>query len=202
MATTAGRGGGQIGWYVLASKLVKDEDVVDVGCGSGAGIKVLTRTARNAFGIDLDPRLAGTNIKIIDISEIPSKSIDVAVCIDVIEHVLEDANFINELIRISRKRIIISTPNWAASRCNWPYHIREYMPHQFVELFAGASKISLYKGSSNGEVYYPVLYRKTYFLINKLRVFSITSQIMRVVNNLIPNSFRIHSHSFLEVYVH
>ncbi|RLA39400.1 MAG: hypothetical protein DRR42_27265, partial [Gammaproteobacteria bacterium] len=119
--------------------------------------------------------------------------------IDVLEHVLEDLDFVENLQRVAQHQILLTTPNYTASRCNWPYHIREYMPHQLVDLFSKKGTVTLYKGTSNGIHIYPVKYQGTYFLFNKLRVHPATSFLARCWNYVIPQSMQILSHLFIRV---
>ncbi len=132
----AGRGPGQIGWYKFCADnfLSGKETVLDVGCGSGDGLRILSQRSLKAHGIDLDPRLKDENIFIMDVTDIASQSYDIVTCIDVIEHVEDDVSLVKELNRIARKGIFVTTPNSTAGRNTWPYHIREYTPFEFYNL--------------------------------------------------------------------
>src|SRR5262245_47521947 len=126
----AGRAAGQIGWYEFATRFVVGKTVLDVGCGLGDGVTILSRTARNAIGLDLDSRLERSNILITTTDQVPDKSFDVVLAIDVIEHVIDDLDFVMQLGRIARQNVFVTTPNWTLSRCQWPFHVREYTPQQ------------------------------------------------------------------------
>ena len=78
----------QMGWYRLASNLAEGKTVLDVGCSAGEGLKLLADRAREAIGIDLDERMKREDlqIQIKSLSEVPDKSTDVSVSVDVIEH--------------------------------------------------------------------------------------------------------------------
>lgn len=166
----SGRGAGQDEWYIFLSKFCKKESVLDVGCGTGIGLKILSMEAKSAYGIDLDERLKNDNILIKPISEVETKSVDTVITIDVIEHVEDYLKFVDNLLRVARHQIIITTPNFTAGRCKWPYHVREFMPHQLVELFANKGRLYLYKGTPGGDIIFEVKYLKLYFLLNRLRV--------------------------------
>ena len=76
--------------------------VLDAGCGLGYGLDILDRTARQASGQDIDPRLANSRVRIAPLSSFPTKSVDAVISVDVIEHIQDDATFVGELARIAR----------------------------------------------------------------------------------------------------
>jgi len=196
-----GRAGTQGGWYEFAATFCVAHEVLDVGCGLGKGLEILARVARKATGIDQDERLERPGIIKMDLSEVPSKSVDTVVCIDVIEHVEDDHSFVQDLVRVARQQILLSTPNYTASRCQWPYHVREYMPHELNALFADQREVHMYKGRQFGDLRYKVTHYSAYVMLNKLRVNPTTGLLTRCYNKLLPVPARIHSHLFLRVVV-
>ena len=50
----SGRTPSQMGWYGFLGDVVEGQSVLDVGCGSGEGLRILTNRATSALGIDLD----------------------------------------------------------------------------------------------------------------------------------------------------
>jgi SAM-dependent methyltransferase len=198
-SVSAGRGPGQLPWYRFASGLVAGKTVLDVGCGLGKGMEILRQNAASVNGQDLDPRLAGPEIHIGPVDQIPGKSYDVVTCFDVIEHVQDDQEFVRHLVRIARQGLFLTTPNWTTGRCRWPYHVREYTPQQWLDLFAPFGEATLYKGTSNGASVYPVVHRGAYFLFNSLRTWPPTSFATRCWNRLLPHSWRIQSHNAIWV---
>ena len=188
-----GRGPGQLPWYEFAARLVANKSVLDAGTGLGRGLEILRRTAAGVEGQDLDPRLARPDIQIRELAEIPSKSFDVVVSIDVIEHVEDAKDFVRQLARIAREAIFVTTPNWTASRCQWPYHVREYTPRQLEALLQPVGAVALFKGTPDGSKAFRVQYKRFWFAMNDLRV-GVTALPTQVLNNLIPVSWRIHSH--------
>src|SRR5262245_34438606 len=84
----AGRQPIQMGWYSLAASLVQGMSVLDVGCGVGDGMVVISKHATSVAGIDLDVRLRrpDLDIQVRDITDVPDKSFDAVVSVDVIEH--------------------------------------------------------------------------------------------------------------------
>lgn len=194
VSVSAGRGAGQLPWYEFVAKLVKGKTVLDVGCGLGKGLEILQRTSSKVVGQDLDPRLERPGIIITPVEEILTNRFDVVTAIDVIEHVKDDKNFVEQLCRIAREFIFLTTPNWTASRCQWPYHIREYTPKELEDILTPLGKVKLFKGSPDGSVVYPVNYTGLYHIANRLRIYFWTAFVTRCVNHFLPSSYRIHSH--------
>jgi SAM-dependent methyltransferase len=191
----AGRGPGQLDWYRFASTQVDGKRVLDVGCGLGHGLQILQTRAGEAEGQDLDVRLAGDRVRCVPIETIDAKSYDIVTAIDVVEHVPDPQAFVRELGRIARETFFLTTPNWTASRCQWPFHLREYTPREFVELLEEVGRVRLLKGTPGGSQVYPVRHPRMYYLFNDLRTWTPTSIPARVLNNVIPADWRIHSHN-------
>lgn len=191
----AGRGPGQLPWYKFAQQFVTGRSVLDAGCGLGHGMTILRQVAKEVRGQDLDPRLEGPDVFVGDLDAVASKSFDVVVSIDVVEHVEHPEAFVMQLARIARHGIFLTTPNWTASRCQWPYHRREYTPRQFEALIVCAGKVSLYKGTPDGAEVFPVQWVRLYSLFNDLRTAPLTAFGTRCWNNVIPGAWRIHSHN-------
>jgi len=71
------------------------------------------------------------------VEDYPDAAFDMVTAIDVIEHVEDDKGFLGHLLRIAKRYVFISTPNWFDSGCQNPYHVREYTPAEFRKLLAG-----------------------------------------------------------------
>jgi hypothetical protein len=167
-----------------------------VGCGLGYGIEILAQHAKDVHGQDLDPRL-GKNPKIMirPIESIPDRSFDVVTSVDVVEHVEKDEYFVEHLVRIARDAVFLTTPNWTASRCVWPYHLREYTPRELAQLLAPHGDVTLFKGDPSGKTVYAVRWRSSYYLLNDLRVWPLTAFATRCANHLLPAPRRLCSHN-------
>lgn len=146
---SAGRCPAQLGWYRFAAGLVAGKRVLGVGSGMGAELEVLKSGAAVAHGLEVDPRLGSPDVIIGDISEVPGNAYDVVVCIDVLEHVADDHVFLRDLFRVARELVLVTTPNWSASRSWNEYHRREYTPRGFRRLLTGHS-VRLFKGDEDG----------------------------------------------------
>jgi 2-polyprenyl-3-methyl-5-hydroxy-6-metoxy-1,4-benzoquinol methylase len=201
-SVTAGRGPGQMGWYHFAAEsLVVGRSVLDVGCGLGAGLDVLARTASKAHGQDLDSRLARPEVTIGPIEAFTDKSFDVVTCIDVIEHVEADKAFVLQLGRIARETVFVTTPNWTILRQRWPYHVREYTPRQLRTLLSAIGKVTMLKGEPNGYQHWPV---NDYFydMLNDARIWPPTAFATRCLSRVLPPRFRLRAHLAAIVRVH
>ena len=103
--------------------------IVDLGCGAGS---ILARTRRDhdfAVAADHDPellataKLAGSSPILLDLDgELPldSASIDVVLCTDVIEHIVEPKRALEEMCRVLRPggTVIVFTPPYDSARWN------------------------------------------------------------------------------------
>jgi len=177
----------QMGWYRFVTTLVRKKTVLDVGCGSGEGLRLLSSEASSAVGIDLDPRLVQPDLKIYskDVTEMPDKSFDVVACVDVIEHVQEDRLFLDQLVRVAREIVFVSTPNYTVSKNSHPYHVREYRPREFEQLFVGLGDVKILGGNSTGEKRQEILRRSFYYWINDLYLSPGTILLAKVLKRLL-----------------
>lgn len=192
----AGRGPGQLAWYRFAAQFATGRSVLDAGCGLGLGLDILRRIASHAAGQDLDPRLARGGVHIGGLETVASKSFDLVVSIDVVEHVEDDGQFVRHLGRIARKAVFLTTPNWTVTRCTWPYHLREYTPRELYALLSPLGKVHLFKGNGAGTSVYPVRHREAYFALNDARVLPPTAFVTRCFSHfLLPPAARLQSHN-------
>lgn len=190
-----------MGWYEFAATVVDGQSVLDVGCGSGAGLKLLSSRAADALGIDLDARLQreDVDVRIQSISDVPDKSFDVVVSMDVIEHVRDDRAFVADLFRVARKAVFVTTPNYAVSRNRHPYHVREYTPGEFERLFRGYGRLELYAGSAHGFERVPVTRRRAYFLVNALYCWKPTVVAAKIAKRLLGVTVWKHNAAFVRL---
>ncbi len=139
----------QVEAYFLALNRWVDEGarVLDVGFGLGYGLNILAIKASEVSGVDVDARalehcratVAGRNPRLRNVAlydgctlPFPDETFDVVTCVDVLEHVEQYDHFLDELLRVARKGVFISTPNRRPEhtrrdgRPKNPYHLREW----------------------------------------------------------------------------
>lgn len=136
--------------YIIQSGIVEGKNVLDVGCGYGYGTMILAKSAKNILGID---PILGKNAKMaymecyrprkavqIDFMECdifdfkPNITFDVAVAVEVFEHVPDPVAFIERLAEISEE-IFLTTPlaQETAPTRN-PEHVNEYTNEDFLSV--------------------------------------------------------------------
>ena len=99
--------------------------ILDVGFGLGYGLRMMAHEAEELCGIEIDRRAVSRGVRFLrgipairelqqyDGCTIPyqSAAFDVVTCIDVLEHVHDYVGLIRELLRTSKRVVLISTPN-------------------------------------------------------------------------------------------
>ena len=127
--------------YLFASRFVRGQHVLDIGCGNGYGTGYIpSGGARAVVGLDLDRHAIeyahsrGTQARYVwsDAMRLPFRreSFDVVICFEVIEHVTDGWTLLRECTRVLRNEgiLICSTPNRDThyALCMSPYHVYEY----------------------------------------------------------------------------
>lgn len=134
--------------YMSAEVLAKDKVVLDIACGTGYGSKILARTAKKVYGVDVDEATikyakqkfgsANVEYKVGDGIAIPleDKSIDLVVTFETIEHIKDYNQFIKEIKRVLKPDglAIISTPNDVEFAEGNHFHIHEFKFNELVQL--------------------------------------------------------------------
>lgn len=139
--------------YVYALQFVSGKAVLDIACGTGYGVGLLSSKAKFVTGVDIDPEAAkeaisecGQNAAVLLGNGLglpfDDASFDVVTSFETLEHLHERSNFLAELHRVLRPTgtLILSTPNANYSQpvngkpLN-PFHIYEYTPEELrIEL--------------------------------------------------------------------
>jgi ubiquinone/menaquinone biosynthesis C-methylase UbiE len=132
--------------YYAAIPYVKG-DLLEIGCGEGRGIELLSPLVNSYTAIDKIseiedgirqkyPKIQFLNMNVPPFTGVADNSFDTIVTFQVIEHIQEDKEFLKEIYRVLRSggRAILSTPNLDWSLTRNPWHVREYTARQFEEL--------------------------------------------------------------------
>lgn len=117
----------QEAYFLCLKKYLKVGDsVLDVGFGLGYGMNILSIRASKVYGVDVDPlvlkycqdNFMGRNPKLMKLMlydginlKFKDNTFDVVSCVDVLEHVEDYHSFLDELLRVSKRGVFISTPN-------------------------------------------------------------------------------------------
>ncbi len=140
--------------YYCVLETVKDKTVLDAACGEGYGSNLLSYSAKQVYGIDINAdvidnakeKYKGRENLIfkegsIGALPIDDHSIDVVISFETIEHVGEDLqrSFLSEIKRVLKLDgyLIISTPNKAIYSdlfsYNNEFHVKEFYENEFID---------------------------------------------------------------------
>lgn len=148
--------------YLLAREFCRGKDVLDVASGEGYGAALLAQTAERVIGVEVDSTsvdhasrayrsanlcfIQGDATKL----SLETRSVDVVVSFETIEHLSEHETFLSEVQRVLRPNgfLIISTPDMnvysAAGTAPNPFHVRELTEAEFcAELRAAFCNVAL-----------------------------------------------------------
>ena len=136
--------------YEYATQFVTNNRVIDVGCGTGYGCRLMADEANQVVGIDHDAdavaycraHYSAPNIEFrqLDVRSLDfDDEFDVAASFQVIEHVHDTDDFVRRMKRAVRRggTILISTPNVRTVRREGegnPFHFSEMNHEQFTTL--------------------------------------------------------------------
>jgi 2-polyprenyl-3-methyl-5-hydroxy-6-metoxy-1,4-benzoquinol methylase len=139
--------------YVQASRFGENKTVLDLGCNTGYGSKILFKSAKKVVGVDVSEKAIssannqyghlGIRFEQIDGKKLPFEEdeFDVIVCCQVIEHIVDYGVFIGELKRVLSPSgiVVFTTPN-ALLRLDpgmkpWNiFHVREFAHFELKSL--------------------------------------------------------------------
>ena len=151
--------------YYFAAEFASGKRILDLGCGEGYGANILSQSAAEVIGIDINSeavnwanrKYARSNLRFVcgSASSVPIEGrevFDVVVCFEMLEHVLEQESLIAEAKRLLKPSglLIISTPNKAIytdeSDSHNPFHVRELYIDEFQRLIEAAFPFASYLG--------------------------------------------------------
>ncbi len=133
-----------------AAGLLEGKRVVDYGCGDGALLGwIARRVGPRGRAIGFDPNREGLDLARgmfakhrleadfrSDAATIADGSVDVVICAEVIEHVVDVPALMNGIARMLRPggRAVITTPIRLTETPEDPNHVREWFPGEFLAL--------------------------------------------------------------------
>lgn len=134
--------------YEQVAKVVHG-NVADIGCGSGFGTHVLSRSADQVVGFEIDADARNFATRVFTngnirfdygniVGSMPDGEYDFITMIDVIEHIQEDSLAVQNCRRLLKPggKFICSTPNKLSRYRKSNYHVREYSPQGFKALLS------------------------------------------------------------------
>lgn len=140
-----------VGRYRFALGFARGRRVLDVACGEGYGAAALLRAgAAGLVGVDRAPEVVahararyGIDARAGDALDLPlaDRSVDLVVSFETIEHVDDQARFLDECARVLAPggTLVVSTPNrpvYSAEGHHNPHHHRELDEAEFRALLA------------------------------------------------------------------
>ena len=145
--------------YRYVRKFIREQRVLDVACGSGFGIKILSSVSPVIVGVDYSfeaVNFAKLNFMrrvdggvLANASSIPfvDNSFDVVVSFETIEHLREPVKFLKEIKRVlvPNGQFYISTPVKKGNRLD-QYHLHEYGIDEFINLLSRFFSIDKVEG--------------------------------------------------------
>jgi ubiquinone/menaquinone biosynthesis C-methylase UbiE len=204
-------------WYRVRRKIVRDllENVgmwkgglkiLDVGCGAGAQLLELTACGE-VYGLDFSEKAVEycrsrklENVKIGDITKIshPSDTFDVAIALDVIEHVEDDTKALSEIYRVLKPGgyAIIFVPAfmflWGVTD-DVSHHFRRYtiseLKHKLTQ-----QKFEVVRSSYfNSFLFPPILFVRWMVRLFRLPMKSEDGSPGKLMNNLFYRMFLLES---------
>ena len=122
--------------------------VLEIGTGSGLGLEVLSGACdelvtidKYATGLDLSvyPNVHFIQMEIPPLKGLADNSFDHVISFQVIEHIEDDAHFLQEISRVLKPggTAILTTPNRLQSLTRNPWHVREYTGDELERLMLG-----------------------------------------------------------------
>jgi len=153
--------------YNFALSYCAKKIVLDAGCGTGYGTMMLSWVAESVLGVDYDgdaieyarqkystPR---TVFKVQDVVEmdLPDDVFDVVVAFEIVEHIREPRDFLNEIVRVLKPGglLVISAPHASWSKLHFRDYtaaalwnlVREFFPEQNITYYCQGPRTNFYE---------------------------------------------------------
>lgn len=134
--------------YQSAQELVRGKVVLDIASGSGYGTKLLSKTAKKVYGVDVseisvayaNENYGAKNIEYLvgdgEKIPLPDKSVDVVTTFETIEHIPDYRQFMKEVSRVLKDDglAVISTPNDLEFAEGNHFHLHEFEYNELLRL--------------------------------------------------------------------
>lgn len=140
--------------YNFSLDFVKNKNILDFGCGSGYGSKIMSKKALSVIGVDISnnaieyakKNYSAENLTFLNINQINSlefqKKFDVVTSFQVIEHVSNEKKYIETILRLLKPNgvFLVSTPNkdirlYKHIQKPWNiFHVKEYNEGELTKL--------------------------------------------------------------------
>lgn len=134
--------------YTKAAEMVSG-NVLEIGCGWGRGLHLLTEAADHYTGIDKNAELIAALSKaypestfiqanIPPLGTLADNTFDYIVTFQVIEHIENDDLFVKECYRVLKPggKLLLTTVNRTFSLTRNPWHVREYVADELKSLLS------------------------------------------------------------------
>jgi 2-polyprenyl-3-methyl-5-hydroxy-6-metoxy-1,4-benzoquinol methylase len=131
--------------YYIAKDYVHG-DLLEIGCGEGRGVGLLQGLVKSYTGIDkisevvdkltVEYPAASFKQTIIPPLDFPEKKFDTVISFQVIEHIKNDKQYLEEISRVLKPGgiALLTTPNIKKSLSRNPWHIREYTAKELTDI--------------------------------------------------------------------
>lgn len=132
--------------YYLALPYVKG-DLLEIGCGEGRGIELTYPKCQRYVAIDKIgsvierlrkdfPNVEFHQMNIPPMPDLADNTFDTIISFQVIEHIKNDRFFLQEIKRILKPggQALLTTPNYKFTLTRNPWHEREYLSHELLQL--------------------------------------------------------------------
>ncbi len=137
--------------YLWAAQAAKDRVVLDAGCGTGYGSRMLADAgAREVVGVDIAQEVldavaptmpATVRLETGDLRQLAfaDGTFDLIVCFEVIEHFEDPFTILDELVRVLAPDglLFVSSPNRGFYPADNPHHFHEFTPDELTAELAG-----------------------------------------------------------------
>ena len=114
------------------------KEVLDIGCGHGVNCIELNKRGFHCIGIEINEDYVGEAQKYIEAHlmraeklQFPDKSFDTVIMLEVLEHLENPYAALEEIVRVTRKNLILSVPNIEPLETCVEYNV---IMHHFFEV--------------------------------------------------------------------